>query len=279
MGDERVLLGAARVRELLERYEVHPSRSLGQNFVIDPNTITKMVRTAELAGDSSVLEIGAGAGSLTVALAAAAGSVVAVEQDPKLVGVLREVLHEVDNVQIVAADAMELDIGAFGADSIVSNLPYNLAATLVIRALAEAEGISRLTVMTQREVGERMAARPGSRVYGQTSAMLSFFARARIAARVSRRAFFPVPNVDSVIVGIERRAALDDVDRGLFFEVVKHAFSQRRKTLRNALAVLAGSAKDAGALLEEAGVDPSARAEMVDPEGFAAIARALATRV
>jgi 16S rRNA (adenine1518-N6/adenine1519-N6)-dimethyltransferase len=195
------------------------------------------------------------------------------------VGVLREVLHEVDNVQIVAADAMELDIGAFGADSIVSNLPYNLAATLVIRALAEAEGISRLTVMTQREVGERMAARPGSRVYGQTSAMLSFFARARIAARVSRRAFFPVPNVDSVIVGIERRAALDDVDRGLFFEVVKHAFSQRRKTLRNALAVLAGSAKDAGALLEEAGVDPSARAEMVDPEGFAAIARALATRV
>lgn len=268
-------IGARRLRTLLERHGVSPARPLGQNFVIDPNTIAKVVAAAQLGPGEHVLEIGAGGGSLTVALARAAGRVTAVEVDARLLPVLRETLAGCDNVTVVHGDARALDLNAFGAGALVANLPYNIAATVVLRVLESAPGIAALTVMTQREVGERLAAAPGSKVYGATSVLCALHARARVVAPVSRRAFFPAPNVDSVIVRLERTPP-PAADPEAFRRVVKAAFSQRRKTLRNALAALAGSPDAAAAALVRAGLDPGARAEQVGPEGFAALARELA---
>jgi 16S rRNA (adenine1518-N6/adenine1519-N6)-dimethyltransferase len=268
-------LGAGRVRALLEAHGVRPSKSLGQNFVIDPNTIRKLVAHARLEPTETVLEVGAGVGSLTVALARVASRVVAVELDRGLVSALVESLDGASNVDVVHGDALRLDLDAFGARSMVANLPYNIAAAVVIRALESAPRISALTVMTQREVGERLVAAPGSRLYGRASVIVSFHARARIAMTVSRRAFYPVPRVDSVVVRMERRARQRLVDPERLAIVVRAAFSQRRKTLRNALAPLAGSVTAAEAALREARLDPAARAETVSVDGFVALARVL----
>jgi 16S rRNA (adenine1518-N6/adenine1519-N6)-dimethyltransferase len=270
-------LGAGRVRDVLERHGVRPSKALGQNFVIDPNTVRKVVMTAALDGSERVLEIGAGVGSLTVALAAAAAHVVALEVDPELVGVLEETLAGHANVELIQADALDEDLGAFGATALVANLPYNIATPLVLRALAEAPDLAVLTVMTQREVGERLAARPGSKAYGQASVVVAYYATARVAARVSRRAFYPTPRVDSVIARIARRDRTVEVALEDLRPIVRAAFSQRRKTLRNALRPVAGSAEAAEEALRRAGLDPRARAEEVDLEGFEALAQALKT--
>jgi 16S rRNA (adenine1518-N6/adenine1519-N6)-dimethyltransferase len=270
-------LGAGRVRDLLERHGVRPSKALGQNFVIDPNTVRKVVTTAALNGSERVLEIGAGVGSLTVALAGAAAHVVALEVDRKLVGVLEETLAGHANVELVHANALDANLGAFAATALVANLPYNIATPLVLRALAEAPDLAVLTVMTQREVGERLAARPGSKAYGQASVLVAYHATARVAARVSRRAFYPVPRVDSVIARIARRDRTMEVELEHLRPIVRAAFSQRRKTLRNALRPVAGSVEAAEDALRRAGLDPRARAEEVDLEGFEALAHALET--
>lgn len=268
------LLGARHLRELLARHGVRPRKELGQNFVIDPNTIRKMIDVAELGGRERVLEIGAGPGSLTIALAAAVRHVVAVEFDRGLIPALKETLDGIGNVEVVEADAMKLDLTAAAADALVGNLPYNIATPLVMRALFEAPSIQEITVMTQREVGERLAASAGSKSYGQSSVMVRYFAHARVAWRVSRRAFYPLPRVDSVIVRIVRRDRLADVDVGSLTTVVRAAFAHRRKTLRNSLATLTGSPEQAGELLERARIDGRARAEEIDLDGFLGIARA-----
>ena len=269
-------LGAARVRDVLDRHGVRPSRALGQNFVIDPNTVRKVVGAAGLDGSQRVLEIGAGVGSLTVALAGASAHVVAVEVDRRLIAVLQETLAGHSNVDVVHADALREDLSAFAATKVVANLPYNIATPLVLRLLADVPSVDELTVMTQREVGERLAAGPGSRVYGQASVMVAYHARASVAASVSRRAFYPVPRVDSVVTRITRRTRTVSVDLEDLRATVRAAFGQRRKTLRNALAPLAGSSEAAEDALRRAGVDPRRRAEHLDLDGFAAIARALA---
>ena len=262
------LLGAGRVRELLKTHGVKPSRALGQNFVVDPNTIRKTLAIAKVSSTDRVMEIGAGAGSLTVGLATCAPSVVAVERDQRLIPFLREVLATRSNVEVVHGDALKLDLSRMRTTSLVANLPYNIAALLVLKVLEEAPEIQSLTVMTQREVGERLAAVPGSKSYGATSALLAFFATARVEAQVSRRAFWPVPRVDSVIVRMERRPKPTGASREAFFKVVKAAFSQRRKTLRNSLADLAGSGDTAEKILKGAGIEPSLRAEMLSAEDF-----------
>lgn len=272
------ILGAGRVREVLRRHGVRPARALGQNFVVDPNTVRKVVSVAGLGGSERVLEIGAGVGSLTVALAAAAVEVVAVEVDRRLIPVLAETLAGLGNVEVVFSDALRMDLGALGAPCVVANLPYNIATPLVTRILAEAPGITELTVMTQREVGERLAARPGSKTYGQVSVVVAHQAVAEVAARVSRRAFYPVPRVDSVIVRIVRHSHPPAVSFAELSAVARAAFSQRRKTLRNALGPLAGSVAAAEQLLESAGVDPRARAERIGVEGFVSMARAFGNR-
>jgi 16S rRNA (adenine1518-N6/adenine1519-N6)-dimethyltransferase len=269
--------GAARLRDLLRRHGVRPSKTLGQNFVVDPNTIRKICSVAELEPAARVLEIGAGAGSLTLALASAAAHVSAVELDRALLPVLHEVLDGLDNVEIVRGDALRMDLGSFDATSLVGNLPYNIATPLVVRILQEAPQVTELTVMTQREVGERLASGPGTKAYGPASVIVGFFAWARVAMRVSRHAFYPMPRVESVVVRIVRRTVLPDVDRQMLFAVVRAAFGQRRKMLRRSLAPVARSAPAAARALERAGVDPGSRAEQLGVDEFVAVTRHLAT--
>ena len=270
------LLGARRLRELLDRHGIRPAKALGQNFVLDPNTIRKMVELADIDDSDTVVEIGAGVGSLTLALAHAARRVLAVEFDRRLLPALKEVLEPTSNVEIVEADALQLDFGAVRANRLAGNLPYNIATPLVLKSLESAPQISDFTVMTQREVGERLAAPAGSKAYGHVTVMVRYFAAATLAARVSRRAFYPIPNVDSVIVRIVRRGELPSVDRERLFAVVREAFTQRRKTLRNCLSGVAGSADAAHAALRRAGIDPNARAENIDLDGFISLTQALA---
>lgn len=269
------LLGPRRLRRLLDRHGVRPRKSLGQNFVVDPNTIRKIVRLSGVGADDRVLEIGAGAGSLTLGLAAAAARVIAVELDPRMLPVLTEAVGDLTNVDIVEADALNLDLASVGATRMVGNLPYNVATPLVLKMLERAPQLADLTVMTQKEVGERLAATPGAKSYGQVSILVRYFSEAKVVARISRQAFWPVPGVDSVVVRLTRRADVLDVSFDLLATVVKTAFSQRRKTLRNTLVPLAVSTAGIEEILRTAGIDPGARAEEIDLDGFAAIARAL----
>lgn len=269
------LLGARALRVALDRHAVRPDKSLGQNFVIDPNTIRKIVEIAAVSSHDRVLEIGAGAGSLTLGLAAVAARVVAVEYDRRLLPVLREVLVDAANVDVVEADALHLDFASTDASRLVANLPYNIATSVVLRALEEAPQIAELTVLTQKEVGERLVAQPGSKAYGQTSVMVRYFADAKVAAKVSRNAFFPVPGVDSVVVRMVRRGDAPPGERDRLFRVIRAGFSQRRKTLRNALVALAGSADAAEKAIRAAGLEPGTRAEDVDLEGWTSIAGVL----
>lgn len=270
------LLGGRALRDLLADHGVKPRRQLGQNFVTDPNTIHKVVQVAGIGPGDDVLEIGAGAGSLTLGLASAAHRVVAVETDPALIEVLGEVLAGVPNVDVVRGDATALDLASIEASCLVANLPYNIAATVIVRVLEEAPQIRRLTVMVQREVGERLAAVPGSRTYGATSALVAYWARARVAARIGRGSFFPTPEVESVLVALDRHPPLE-ADPSAYKRVVRAAFVQRRKTLRNSLAGLFGSPAGAESALAEAGIEPAARAEQVDAAGFARLAACLDT--
>ena len=269
------LLGPRRLRELLDRHGVRPKKSLGQNFVVDPNTIRKVVETASVDPEDRVLEIGPGAGSLTLGLAPRAAHVTAVEVDTRLLPVLEDVLASTDNVSVIQADAMEMDLGAIDADKVVANLPYNVATPVVLRLLEEAPRVRDLVVMTQKEVGERLAAPPGSKTYGAPTVAVGFFATARIAASISRRAFWPVPNVDSVLIHVTRRAEPLGTSYGELRTVLRAAFGQRRKSLRNSLAAMAGGTAEAEAALATALVDPAFRPEQLDTEAFVRVSEAL----
>jgi 16S rRNA (adenine1518-N6/adenine1519-N6)-dimethyltransferase len=274
---QQTVPGARRLRAALAAHGVTPRKSLGQNFVIDPNTIRKVIDVAGVSAGDRVLEIGAGAGSLTLGLARVTAHVTAVEIDPRLIEVLTDILEASANIDVVAGDALKLPLGSFGANALVANLPYNVATPLVLRVLRQAPGIERLTVMTQREAGHRLAAEPGSKVYGHVSVMVAYFGVVSVVSPVSRRAFYPIPNVDSVIVRIDRKHRALPEDPEWLFAVIREGFSQRRKTLRNALASLAGvdAAEDA---IAAAGIAPGARAEELDLDRFIALSRALRPR-
>ena len=263
------LLGARRLRELLEEHRVRPSKSLGQNFVVDPNTIRKVVAVSGVGPDDRVLEIGAGAGSLTLGLAAVAAHVTAIEFDRALHPVLAQTLQDVSNVDVVHADATKLEWGSIVADALVANLPYNVATPLVLDALAGAPSLRTMTVMTQREAGERLAAAPGLKAYGHVSVVVAFYATASIAAPVSRKVFYPEPNVDSVLVRLVRREP-PRADPGRVFSLTRAAFSQRRKTLRSSLSGVAGAERLAHAL-RAAGIAPTARPEELGIEEWLAL--------
>jgi 16S rRNA (adenine1518-N6/adenine1519-N6)-dimethyltransferase len=272
----RALLTPGRVRQLLARHELRPSKGLGQHYLADPNTARKVARLGGTEPGETVLEVGPGLGSLTLALREAGAEVVAVEADPRLLPALAEVLGDDPGVRVELGDALRVDLAALAptARRLVANLPYNIAATLVLKVLAEAPAIERLVVMAQREVGERLAAPPGSPAYGAPSAKLAAQASARILAPVSRRVFVPEPHVDSVLLGVTRRqhpdtAGLDPAELG---RVIDAAFGQRRKTLRNALRGLGLDAAGVEALGRAAGVDLDLRAERLDVAAFAALA-------
>jgi 16S rRNA (adenine1518-N6/adenine1519-N6)-dimethyltransferase len=258
----------ADIAHLLSVHGLRPSRALGQNFVVDPNTVRRIARLADVTAGSPVLEIGAGLGSLTLALAETGARVVAVETDRHLVPVLRSVVEPV-GVEVVEGDALALDLAALLAErspgrwSLVANLPYNVATPLVLRTLVEVPAVAHLLVMVQREVGERMAAGAGEDAYGAVSVRIAYFARAEVAGRVPASVFVPKPRVESVLVRLERlpTPAVDPalVSYERLDAVVRAGFAQRRKMLRRSLAGVVDPAA-----FERAGIRSDARAEELD---------------
>lgn len=265
------------IRALLDAHGLQPSRALGQNFLVDPNTAARIVRLAGTGVGDRVLEVGPGVGSLTVALCEAGASVTALELDRRLIPVLEEVLAGT-GTEIVAGDAQEVVWAALlGTEhqwAMVSNLPYNVATYVLVRALETAPMITRFLVMVQREVGERIAAGPGDRAYGAVSVKVAYHSTAKVVGLVPPTVFFPRPKVESALVMLDRRpeplVALDDPER--MFTIVRAGFATRRKMLRRALVPLFGDRTEA--VLRAAGVDPSARAETLGIPEWAAIATA-----
>ncbi|MCW2522614.1 MAG: dimethyladenosine transferase [Frankiales bacterium] len=277
------LLGPAEIRQLAARLDLRPTKTLGQNFVHDPNSIRRIVRGAELAPDELVLEIGPGLGSLTLGLLDAGGRVTAVEIDPRLAQALPETVARLapdllERLVVIEADALSLtSLPDPPPTALVANLPYNISVPVLLHLLAAVPSITHGLILVQLEVADRLAAPPGSKVYGVPSAKLAWYGPARRVGVVPRSVFWPVPNVESGLVSFTRRAAHPDrpaVGREEVFRVIDAAFAQRRKMLRSALAGWAGSPAAAEAVLLAAGVDPTARGETVDIEGFARIAHA-----
>jgi 16S rRNA (adenine1518-N6/adenine1519-N6)-dimethyltransferase len=269
------LLGPAEIRELAARLGVAPTKKLGQNFVHDPNTVRRIVAAAGLRPDDVVLEVGPGLGSLTLGLVGAAAHVHAVEIDRKLAAELPATVASA-KLTVHTADAMRVSAGEFepAPTMLVANLPYNVAVPVVLHLLAELPTLRGGLVMVQKEVADRLTAGPGSRIYGVPSVKLAWYADARPAGRVPPAVFWPVPNVDSGLVGFTRRPPPAGVDRVAAFAVIDAAFAQRRKTLRAALAGWAGGPDRAERVLVAAGVDPRARGESLSVREFAAIAAA-----
>ncbi len=275
------LLGAGQVRELAERLGIRPTKQWGQNFVVDANTVRRIVRLAGVGPDDSVVEVGPGLGSLTLALLPEAGHVTAVEVDPGLAAALPETVASLapdllDRLAVVHADALHVtELPGPDPTALVANLPYNVSVPVVLRLLERFPTLARVLVMVQLEVAERLSARPGSRVYGVPSVKAAWFADVRLAGRVSRSVFWPVPNVDSGLVAMEcREPPAAAATREEVFACIDAAFAQRRKTLRAALAGWAGSANAAEACLRAAGIEPRTRGEQLDVVAFAALADA-----
>jgi 16S rRNA (adenine1518-N6/adenine1519-N6)-dimethyltransferase len=278
---DSALLGPAEIREIAGRLGIRPSKRLGQNFVTDAGTVRRIVALAGLSPSDAVLEVGPGFGSLTLGLLGAARRVVAVELDPVLAAELPCTVASrapalMPRLEVVTADAARIgDLPGEPLTALVANLPYNAAVPVVLHLLATVPSLRHGLVMVQAEVADRMTAPPGSRIYGVPSVKLAWFARARRAGPVPRTVFWPVPNVDSGLVAFTRRdPPAGAASRAAVFAVVDAAFSQRRKTLRAALASWAGSAAAAERILREAGVDPRARGESLGVAEFARIAEA-----
>ena len=276
------LLSGADIRALATALGLRPTKTLGQNFVVDPNTARRIVKAAGVTGDDVVLEVGPGLGSLTLALLPAARRVVAVEIDPPLAALLPQTVAArlpscADRLEVVLADALRVrELPGEPPTTLVANLPYNVAVPVVLHLLALLPSLARGLVMVQAEVAERLAAPPGNRVYGVPSVKAAWYADVRRAGPVPRTVFWPVPNVDSGLVAMARREPPDTrATRDEVFAVVDAAFAQRRKTLRQSLAGVAGSAAAAEDALVRAGVDPKARGESLDVADFARVAEAL----
>ena len=278
------LTNISTIRELMERHGFQFSKALGQNFIINPSVCP---RIAEMGGavDCGVLEIGAGFGVLTDQLARVAKKVVCVEIDSRLLPVLDETLAEYDNVTIVNKDVMETDLHALIAEHfagmevvVCANLPYYITSPILMRLLEEDLPVKSITVMVQKEAGERICARPGTRQAGALTAAVWFYSEPRQLFHVSRGSFMPAPDVDSSVIRLDVRPQppVEVADKKASFRVVKAAFAQRRKTVHNSLSSSLGLPKDeVGAAMDAAGVARNARAEQLTLEEFAALANAL----
>lgn len=272
-----VHLTAAELRQIATTLGIRPTKSLGQNFVVDPNTVRRIVRAAALSPDDVVVEVGPGLGSLTVGLLPEVRRVVAIEVDPVLARALPDTVaaHASGDLHVVADDALRVTaLPGPAPTALVANLPYNVAVPVLLTMLERFPTIARGLVMVQQEVADRLTAPPGSRVYGVPSVKLAWYAGARQAGAVPRTVFWPVPNVDSGLVAFTRREPPEGASREETFAVVDAAFAQRRKTLRAALAPWAGSPAEAERVLRAAGVDPGLRGEALDVTRFVMIAAA-----
>jgi 16S rRNA (adenine1518-N6/adenine1519-N6)-dimethyltransferase len=273
-------LGASEIREIAKLLDLHPAKSLGQNFVIDGNTCRKIVRLADINNADTVLEIGPGLGSLTIALLPLASEVIAVEIDRRLATQLTETMQNkipnyADKLRIINEDAQLINTLPQSPTALVANLPYNISVPVILHFLEKFPSINKGLVMVQAEVAQRLAAKPGNKIYGTPSVKAKWWADMSIAGNVSREVFWPVPNVDSLLVAFKRRESPgDEALRMQTFTVIEAAFSQRRKMLRSALSVWAGGSSSAIEILEKAGVAQTSRAEELELKEFIAIAQA-----
>ncbi|MDO5052089.1 MAG: 16S rRNA (adenine(1518)-N(6)/adenine(1519)-N(6))-dimethyltransferase RsmA [Pseudoclavibacter sp.] len=284
------LLGAAEIRRLAEELGLRPTKKLGQNFVHDPGTVRRIVAIAGVEPGEHVLEVGPGLGSLSLGLLEAGAQLTAIEIDPRLAGRLPQTVRERApgaRLRVLEQDALrvtDLPRGSGPAEpaglpvALVANLPYNVSVPVLLHLLDRLPELRRGVVMVQAEVGERLAAGPGSKAYGAPSVKAAWYGRWSLAGRVGRSVFWPVPNVDSVLVAYRARPepAGDGRLRERVFELVDAAFGQRRKMLRRSLAGALGGAEAAAAALAAAGIEPSARGESLTLDGFLRIARAAA---
>jgi 16S rRNA (adenine1518-N6/adenine1519-N6)-dimethyltransferase len=271
------------VRSLAEDLGLRPTKQRGQNFVIDPNTVRRIVRDSGITGDDVVLEVGPGLGSLTLALLEVARRVVAIEVDGVLAAALPATVADrapgqMDRFEVVHADALRVSaVPGPPPTALVANLPYNVSVPVLLHLLALLPSLERGLVMVQSEVADRLAAPPGSKVYGVPSVKAAWFADVRRAGAIGRTVFWPAPNVDSGLVAWTRREPpTASVSREQVFAVVDAAFAQRRKALRPALRTLAGSAEASAAALTAAGIDPMTRGEQLGLDAFVRLAEALA---
>ncbi len=272
------LLGAAEIRQLADSIGVVPTKKLGQNFVIDSNTIRKIVAVAKLTGRETVVEIGPGLGSLTLGLLEVVDNLIAVEFDAKMAEAIVGTISKKTsgkNFQLIHQDAMKVVELPMAPDALVANLPYNISVPVLLHFLETFPSIQSGLVLVQAEVAHRLAASPGSKVYGAPSVKLAWYSIANLAGNIGRSIFWPVPNVDSALVYFKKRetALGDEALRTKTFEIIDYAFAQRRKTLRQALAKFAGSADQAEKLLVSAGVSPSLRGEELTIFDFVKIAK------
>jgi 16S rRNA (adenine1518-N6/adenine1519-N6)-dimethyltransferase len=276
--NESTLLGAAEIRALAASLNSTPTKKLGQNFVIDPNTVRRIVTQAHVSETDVVVEIGPGLGSLTLALLPKVAKVLAVEIDPVLAGALPSTvaLHAPDlknNLIVINADAMRITELPAAPTHLVANLPYNVSVPVVLHFLETFPSLKEILVMVQAEVADRMAAGPGSKIYGVPSVKMAWYGEVTKAGSVGRNVFWPAPNVDSGLVRLVRKEReFDPALRELTFTIVDAAFGQRRKTLRTALGSALGSPQNVESILRDAGVDPGLRGEQVSLQDFVAIA-------
>ena len=260
----------SEIAGLLSRHGLSPSKRLGQHFLADANITRKIVDLSGVGPGDQVVEVGAGTGTLTRALAATGARVVAYEIDAGLLPVLEEVTRGLP-VDLRSLDITDVELGADLGDGrwvMVANLPYNVGTPLLMDALRRAPQIHRFVVMIQREVAERLVAGPGSKQYGLPSVIVGIHTRARLAFRVPAQVFYPAPKVESAVVVLDRVPSPDESKRAI--EIAATAFNQRRKMLRGSLA---GKFDDAGTALEAAGIDPTSRAEDLSPEDYLTLAR------
>lgn len=286
--EQHALLSAADVRQLADILDLRPTKTLGQNYVIDPNTIRRIVAAAGLGNTEHVLEIGPGLGSLTLGILDVAQSVTAIEIDSPVATQLATTVEQwrpgsASRLSVIDADAMRIGQSEIAAESpraadgpptaMVANLPYNVAVPVMLHMLAELPAIEHGLVMVQQEVAERLVAAPGSKIYGVPSVKIAWYAKAVSAGTVGTKVFWPAPRITSGLVRFTaRQPPATAATRDQVFAVVDAAFAQRRKTLRAALSNWAGSGAAAEELLVAAGVDPKARGEVLDVEQFARIA-------
>ena len=276
---EPTLLGATEIRALAASLNATPTKKLGQNFVIDPNTVRRIVTQAHVGPADVVVEIGPGLGSLTLALLPNVAKVLAVEIDPVLADALPATiaLHAPnlkDNLTVINADAMRITQLPANPTHLVANLPYNVSVPVVLHFLETFPSLKEILVMVQAEVADRMAAGPGSKIYGVPSVKMAWYGEVTKAGSVGRNVFWPAPNVDSGLVRLVRKVHEFDPElRDLTFTIVDAAFGQRRKTLRTALGSALGAPQNVESILRDAGIDPGLRGEQLSLQDFVAIAQ------
>ncbi|GAA4359914.1 16S rRNA (adenine(1518)-N(6)/adenine(1519)-N(6)) -dimethyltransferase RsmA [Angustibacter luteus] len=277
-------MGGSDIRALAGELDLRPTKQRGQNFVTDGNTVRRIVKAAQLVPDDVVVEVGPGLGSLTLGLLDVVSRVVALEIDPLLAGRLPQTVRErrpdvADRLEVVTADALQVDgVPGPAPTALVANLPYNVSVPVLLHLLERLPTLRSVLVMVQAEVAERLAAGPGSKIYGVPSVKAAWYGEVTRAGDVGRSVFWPVPNVDSGLVRLVRRPPPPSTaGRAAVFAAVDAAFAQRRKTLRAALATWAGSPAAAEELLRAAGIDPRTRGEQLGIEAFVALAGARAS--